>query len=248
MPDSDRPRRLAIIPARGGSKRIVNKNIRDFCGKPMIAHILEAANKSGLFDEIHVSTEAADIAETATRLGHPPAFARPAAFADDHTPVMPVLKYVTETYRDLGREFDQVCLLMACSPLIEPGDLIGAAAVFDCQSASRSVISVAPLPVPVEWVFDMGDDHVLVPVTPGAFAIRSQDLAVRYYDTGSFVFFAAETVLNASGAGSDTNYLGYVLSPEKAIDIDDENDWQFAEQLFRTRIGATQSDQRTTPT
>lgn len=111
--------RLAIVPARGGSTRIPEKNIRDFCGKPMIAHILNAARKSGLFEFIHVSTESTHIAEIVQRLGFPIDFPRPGELANDHTPLMPVLKYVVETYQSSGRRFDEIWLLMACAPLIE---------------------------------------------------------------------------------------------------------------------------------
>src|SRR5438874_1339312 len=99
-------RRLAVIPARGGSKRIKNKNIRDFCGKPMIAYVLEVARESGLFDKIHVSTESAEIRQTVERLGFAVDFARPAELADDHTPIMPVLKHVVTTYASRGQTFD----------------------------------------------------------------------------------------------------------------------------------------------
>ena len=114
------PRRLAIIPARGGSKRIADKNIRAFCGRPMIAHILDTARASGLFEVIHVSTESPRIASVVEALGFEVHFPRPIAqLADDKTPLMPVLRYVTETFQSRGQTFDEVWLLMACAPLIE---------------------------------------------------------------------------------------------------------------------------------
>src|SRR5438445_10500267 len=108
--------RLAIIPARGGSKRIPDKNIRDFCGRPMIGHILETASASKLFDTIHVSTESRRIADVVRALGYSVDFLRPDILADDHTPSMLVLRYVVETYAAPRRQYDAICLLVACSP------------------------------------------------------------------------------------------------------------------------------------
>src|SRR5450755_2920533 len=108
------PSRLAVIPARGGSKRIPDKNIRMFCGKPMIGHILQAATGSRLFDTIHVSTESQRIADVVESLGYTIDFLRPQHLAGDHTPLMPVLKYAAETYATTGKNFDEIWLLMAC--------------------------------------------------------------------------------------------------------------------------------------
>lgn len=112
------PKRIAVIPARGGSKRLPGKNIRDFCGGPMIGHILRAARESGLFDVIHVSTEDAEIRTVCTDLGFAPDFERDPALADDVTPILPVLKFVIDTYAEQDKRFDQIWLLMACAPLI----------------------------------------------------------------------------------------------------------------------------------
>ena len=226
-------KRLAVIPARGGSKRIPNKNIRDFCGRPMIAHILDSARASGLFETIHVSTESPEIAEVATAAGQPPDFMRPTALADDHTPIMPVLRHVTEEYGRRGRSFEEIWLLMACAPLVSAADLVGASKLFTEAGGGNPVLAVSAFPVPVEWAYDRKPDGMLVPTQPGMFAVRSQDLRTRYYDTGSFAVFPAADVLAAEGAGSDEGFLGYVLPKGAAIDIDDEEDWQLAEAIYR---------------
>lgn len=225
-------KRLAIIPARGGSKRIPDKNIRDFCGQPMLAHILGAAASSDLFDEIHVSTDSHEIAETASRLGFEIDFLRPPHLADDHTPIMPVLKYVLEEYLGRGAEFDCVALLMACAPMITSGDLCGAAALFDAHHGKQAVLGVAEYPCPVEWAFRRESNGVLVPMQPGMFSVRSQDLATTYYDAGQFCFMPSERVLATVGAGSDEGFLGYPIQRHQAIDIDTLEDWRFAELVF----------------
>lgn len=228
-------RRLAIIPARGGSKRIPNKNIRDFCGKPMIAHILQVARASGQFDVIHVSTESEEIRETVEALGFGVDFKRPDELADDHTPIMPVLKYVTDTYAARGKLFDQAWLLMACAPLIDTRDLQEAAALFDRAGGCDPLLAVSEYPAPIEWAFKRSPDGRLDPVQAGMFAMRSQDLEKKYYDAGSFAVFPSATVRASTGAGSDAGFIGYILPKGKAIDIDDEEDWVMAEAMFRLK-------------
>jgi pseudaminic acid cytidylyltransferase len=226
------PSRLAIIPARGGSKRIPDKNIRNFCGRPMIGHILQAAANSKLFDTIHVSTESRRVAETVQSLGHPIDFLRPDELADDYTPLMPVLRYVAETYAASGRQYDEIWLLMACSPLIEPDDLIGASEFFRFSGGRRSVMTVAPYPAPVEWSYRRNDDGTLVPSQPEMLAVRSQDIQPAYFDTGSFCIYPASSVLKSEGAGDYSAYVGYLLPRQKAIDIDSEEDLQLAELIY----------------
>ncbi len=233
--DGVSPRRIAVVPARGGSKRIPNKNIRSFCGVPMIGHILSAARDSGLFEVIHVSTDSEEIKSTAENLGFPVDFMRPRELADDMTPIMPVLKHAADTYAERGRAFDQVWLLMACAPLTRADDLKNAAALFEKGGSREPVLAVSEFPVPIEWAFSRDEAGRLAPVQEGMFAIRSQDLKKKYFDAGSFAVFPAERVLSSAGAGSDSGFIGYVLPKGRAIDIDDEDDWRLAEAL---RAGA----------
>lgn len=228
-------RRLAIIPARGGSKRIPRKNVRDFCGKPMIGHILETARDSGLFDVIHVSTEDAEVRREVENLGFTIDFSRSSALADDQTPIMPVLKFVVDTYAGRGKTFDEVWLLMACAPFVDARDLREAAEIFERAGGQRSVLAVAPYPVPVEWAYSRAADGSLTPMQPGMFAVRSQDIEPKYYDTGTFAILSSESVRGSKGAGSDSDFLGYVIEKDKAIDIDDEADWQLAESMYHQR-------------
>ena len=228
-------KRLAIIPARGGSKRIRNKNVRAFCGKPMIAHVLEAARASGLFDVIHVSTESPAISEVVAGLGFPAEFPRPAELADDHTPVMPVLKYVTDEFARRGQTFDQVWLLMACAPLVDARDLVEAEKLFTQAGGGEPLLAVSEYQAPIEWAFSRKPDGRLEPVQSGMFAVRSQDLEKKYFDAGSFAAFPAATVQASKGAGSDSGFIGYALPKGTAVDIDDEQDWALAEAIFRIR-------------
>lgn len=228
-------RRIAVVPARGGSKRIPEKNIRDFCGRPMIGHVLQTAGDSGLFDIVHVSTDSPRVRDTVEALGFGVDFMRPARLADDITPILPVLKFVVSTYFERGERFDEAWLLMPCAPFIESSDLSGAAEVLGHASAGTSVMAVAEYPAPIEWAYRLAPDRVLTPVQPGMFAARSQDLDTAYFDAGAFAGMPSASVLASEGAGSNTQFLGYVLDPRKAIDIDDEADWVLAEAMFLAR-------------
>jgi pseudaminic acid cytidylyltransferase len=228
-------KRLAIIPARGGSKRIPNKNIRDFCGQPMITQVLGMARASGLFAKLHVSTESESIRDVAAQFGFPPDFLRPAELADDHTPIMPVLRHAAQEYVKRGEHFDEVWLLMACAPLIDAKDLVSAARLFQESGGQKPLLAVSEYPAPIEWAFSRGDNGELTPVQAGMFALRSQDLEKRYFDAGSFAIFPTSRVLESEGAGSDRGFIGYPLAKGTAIDIDDEQDWQLAEAIYRVK-------------
>lgn len=200
----------------------------------MIGYTLEAARASGLFDEIHVSTESDGVSAVATALGFAPEFCRPPALSDDATPLLPVLRFVLEEYGRRGRSFDQVALLYACAPLVEAEDLRGAAEMADRVGADKVVIGVAAFPVPIEWAFARDPDGKLVPVSPGMFQVRSQDLRVAYHDVGAFAFLPAARVLS-DAPHDERDFYGYVLPRYKAVDIDDEEDWLLAEFLYRGR-------------
>jgi pseudaminic acid cytidylyltransferase len=231
-------KRLAIVPARGGSKRIPNKNVRDFCGKPMMCHVLQAAHESGLFEKIHVSTESAMIVDCAQSYGFPVDFMRSDSLADDHTPIMPVLKFVMQKYEEAGSVFDQIWILMACAPLVTAADLVGAEELFRKSAAKSPVLAVSEFQQPIEWALRREAEGRMVPLQPGMFSVRSQDLERRYFDAGAFAIYPPEVITSAPEAGSDSFFVGYVLPKGSAVDIDDAHDWALAEALYRIRSGA----------
>lgn len=222
---------IAIMPARGGSKRIPGKNIVDFFGRPLMCHALEAARSSGLFDLIHVSTDDQAIAQAARDAGFEPDFLRDPQLADDVTPLMPVLKWVLEQYADRKRTFDTVCLLMPTAPLIDSSDLQGAMDLYRRHHGSCGVIAVARFPVPVEWAMRLGRDGAIIFREPGKDKVRSQDLEPAYYDTGTIMLMPAGMVLGRS----TPRYVGFELDRAKAVDIDDVHDLELAMTLFRGR-------------
>jgi N-acylneuraminate cytidylyltransferase len=223
---------LAVIPARGGSKRVPRKNIRLFHGKPMMVHVLNTARDAAIFDEIHVSTDDQEIAEIARANGFPPAFMRPAELSDDQTALMPVLRSVVESYESVGDRFDTIALLYATAALVEADDLRTACSQFESADRRTSLISVAKFAAPIEWAYRLAPDGRLQPVNPGAFATDSKNLDEAFYDTAGFIFFDRTTVLENIGAGTDQNFRAYVLPRHKAVDVDTSEDWALAEQMF----------------
>ena len=231
-------KRLAIIPARGGSKRIKNKNIKDFCGKPIIQYIINSAIESNLFDKVHVSTESNLIKKVVEKCGLSVDFMRPNELSDDFTPLMPVISFVVETYKKDNILFDEIWLLMACSPLIKASDLISASEIYSsqCVESIKPLLAIAEYPAPIEWSFLKDTQNLLHPRFQGKFKVRSQDLPKSYYDSGTFVIFPNNFILKSDKQGSDKGYIGYKLSRHKAIDIDTLEDWYFAEALYNLKI------------
>lgn len=226
-------KRIAIIPARGGSKRIPKKNIKDFCGKPMISYPIEALRESNLFDKIHVSTDDQKIIDTVNELGLEVDFLRPKTLSDDHTPIMPVIKFVVEKYIEMNQFFQEIWVIFPCSPLLKVEDLIQASNQFKRDLSINSLMTVTEYPAPIEWAFEINEDGVLVPKRKGDFAIRSQDLSKKYYDAGMFYVYSKDFIFNLDSNGSDENITPYFISKGNSIDIDDDQDWQHAEKLFK---------------
>lgn|SRR3990167_742096 len=219
--------KIAIIPARGGSKRIPHKNIIPFCGHPLIHYPLSTAKKTGLFDKIHVSTDDDVIKQTVEALGFEIDFMRDSKLADDYVGILPVLRWVLEEYKAHGENYDEVCLILPTAPLIESSDIINAHDLFLAHAKQYSVLPVAAYPVPVEWAYQKLEFNHLVPERPGMFNIRSQDLEKKYYDSGTFVWFSAQQIMSDAISG-DANFIAYVLDRHKAIDIDDREDLEMA--------------------
>jgi len=227
--------RIAIIPARGGSKRIKKKNIIDFEGHPMISYPLAAASKSGVFDKIHVSTDDPEITNIVTKLGYTIDFPRPNSLADDHTPVLEVARYVLETYRQRGETFDSFAMIMPCSPLLEAEDLVGAFRIFDDGRQLHPVLSVSEFPAPTEWAFAANSDGTISVEKPELLAIRSQDLKEKFYDTGTVFIQTSEEVLQ-SKAKTLSKFYPYKLPKERSVDIDSIEDLKFAAYLKRASL------------
>jgi N-acylneuraminate cytidylyltransferase len=222
---------LAIIPARGGSKRIPDKNVAMVAGRPLLAWVLDAVDASAVYDVVHVSTDSAAIAEVAAAAGHPVPFLRDPALADDHTPVLPVLRWVAERLEDDGAAIRSVTFVAATAALLEPDDHRAALTLFDANLGAIPVMGVSPYPVPIEWAFDLDDDDRLRPVDASAHAIRSQDLTTRWFDSGVISVWSVAHLRAAMPPAP----LALRLPSHRAIDIDEPDDLAALELLLLGR-------------
>ncbi len=224
--------RLAILPARGGSKRIPRKPVVEFHGKPIMAWPIAAARQSGLFDLIHVSSDDADIRAVAQAHGADAGLARPADLADDITGILPVVRWTLQRFEAAGRRFDDVFILFPAAPLIAAQELSDAYETYLAHGRSRNLLSVARAPVPAEWLYAKSDDGRLTPRTPGGAFIRGQDLQPAWYETGAFTIFSRDFLLGGGDLQDDANYIGFEIPAWKAIDIDTPDDLEHARLLF----------------
>lgn len=222
---------LAIIPARGGSKRIPHKNIKDFLGKPIIAYSIEAALKSGLFDEVMVSTDDEQIAAIAKQFGASIPFMRSAEAANDFATTRDVLDEVVSEYRRLDQEFDAVCCIYATAPLIRPDDIVKAYTLFK-ESKYACVYPVVEFSYPIWRCLDVAEDGSMKRHWPEFERSRSQDLPKEYHDSGTFYWHRIVEGHIADGK------LGAIIMPEECVqDIDTETDWKLAEMKFQLLNG-----------
>lgn len=227
--------RLAVIPARGGSKRIPKKNILPFCGKPLIAYALDAARESRLFDQIHVSTDSEEIAETVEKLGFSVDFMRDVRLADDHTGIVPVLRWVAGEYEQRGLHYDQVCCIFPTAPLLKSSDIVEAFRIFEDHDGSHPLLVYARYPVPVEWAFRRDENGFMSADCPEKILIRSQDLQHAYYECGPFNIWRYEHLQQEHPLSGKV--LSYLMPTDRAIDIDTPEDLAYAERLYRLTAG-----------
>jgi pseudaminic acid cytidylyltransferase len=217
---------LAIIPARGGSKRIPRKNIRDFLGKPIIAYSIEAALKSELFDEVMVSTDDDEIAKIAKNYGANVPFFRSDENSNDYATTSDVLKEVLIKYK---YNFDNVCCIYPTAPFITVENLVLAYNKL-INNNLDSVYPIVEYTYPIQRSLEIINEKLRM-VWPENLISRSQDLTKRYHDAGQFYFFNAERFNRSNSLLTDNT--GYVeMSNLMAQDIDNETDWKLAEYKY----------------
>ncbi|MGZ8221957.1 MAG: pseudaminic acid cytidylyltransferase [Methylobacter sp.] len=221
---------IAIIPARGGSKRIPRKNIKPFNGKPMLAYAIEAARGSGLFDHIVVSTDDQEITDIATEWGAKTPFVRPAELANDYTATVPVVAHGIQACRALGWEFDYACCIYPGVPFIQINDLQEALALLT-QSAADYSFPVTEFPSAIQRALKRSNDGRMQPFHPEFELVRTQDLEPAYHDAGQFYWGRAEAWLQNPKIHSGG--IGYVIPNWRVVDIDTPEDWLRAEALFK---------------
>lgn len=220
---------IAIITARGGSKRIPKKNIKEFCGKPIIAYSIEAALCSDIFDEVMVSTDSEEIAEVARRYGASVPFMRSAEMSNDFATTEDVIKEVIDEYAQIGRSFDDFCCLYPTAPFVTSQKLKSAYEDMKKKEAD-SVISVVKYDFPPQRAFVIRNARVAYQY-PEYKDARSQDLEPIYHDCGQFSFCKTDVFLNENMIIVE-NCIPFLLQMEEVQDIDTESDWSLAEMKY----------------
>lgn len=223
--------KIALIPARGGSKRIPGKNIKYFCGQSIIAYSINAALESGCFDHVMVSTDSEKIASVAKAEGAEIPFMRPDNIADDYATTMDVIRHTLEWYEGQGHEVEAICCLYATAPFVRAEDIVlGEKTLQETQSSFA--FSATEFPFPIQRAFHLDGDKRLHMFEPDHFNTRSQDLTEAYHDAGQFYWCTAEAIRNDLPifAPHSTPVL---LDRSRVQDIDTPADWAFAEALYK---------------
>lgn len=222
---------IAVIPARGGSKRIPRKNIKEFAGKPMIAWSIEAAQASGLFDHIIVSTDDLEIADVAKKWGAEVPFMRPQELADDYATTRPVINHAIREFKQSWGCPDYVCTIYSTAPFIEVDDIKQGLQqlVF---SGTDFAFSVTSFPYPIQRALKLTATGGVAMFQPEHRKTRSQDLESAYHDAGQFYWGRTEAFLEDRDTFSSAS-VPIILPNWRVVDIDNEEDWQRAELLYR---------------
>ena len=223
--------RLAIIPARGGSKRIPRKNIKPFCGKPMIAWSIEAALQSACFDQVIVSTDDGEIADVARQCGASVPFMRPGELSDDHTGTIPVIRHAIEWYNQQGQSVQEACCLYATAPFVRAQDLHRGLEILQGNNCDYA-FSVTSYAFPIQRAIRINGAGRIEMFSPEHFNTRSQDLEEVFHDAGQFYWGRAEAWLQGKMIFSP-NSLPVLLPRHRVQDIDTPEDWVRAEWLFK---------------
>jgi len=223
--------KIAVIPARGGSKRIPRKNIKPFYGKPMIAWSIETALKSGCFDKVVVSTDDLEIAEVARHYGAEIPFLRPVHLADDHAGSIPVIQHAIQWFSGHGMEPEAVCCLYATAPFLSAEDLRRGLAILQ-ENHCDYAFSMTSFPFPIQRAIRITQDNRVDMFYPEHFHTRSQDLEHAYHDAGQFYWGHTQAWLKGEMLFGPHS-VPVLLPRYRVQDIDTPEDWIQAEWLFK---------------
>lgn len=225
--------KIAVIPARGGSKRIPNKNIRNFCGKPIIAYSISAAKQTGIFDKIIVSTDSEKIADVSREYGAEIPFMRPPELADDFSGTDSVVLHALEwMIKQTGCQASYVCCIYATAPFVRPEFLLKGLEMLTKEKAS-AVFSVTTFSYPILRALKVAKTGRMEMFWPEYRLSRSQDLSEAYHDAGQFYWADAKSFLEEKSFFSK-NALPFILPRYLVQDIDTPEDWERAELMLKT--------------
>ena len=221
---------IAVIPARGGSKRIPHKNIKTFCGKPMIAYSIEAAKNAGIFERIIVSTDSKEIASTAKEFSAEVPFMRPCDLSDDYTGTDAVILHALKWLMEDGEKIDYICCIYATAPFVKAEYIIKGYNIL-CENNAASCFSVTTYPFPIFRSLKINNQNRLEMFWPEYRETRSQDLPEAYHDAGQFYWANAKKYLKEKQFYSK-DAIPVVLPRYLVQDIDTPEDWETAEKMY----------------
>jgi pseudaminic acid cytidylyltransferase len=227
--------RLCIIPARGGSKRIPRKNIRNFLGKPIIAYSIEAAIRSNLFDVVMVSTDDSEIAGVATKYGAQVPFFRSEENANDHATTAAVVKEVIIEYAKIKQEFEYICCCYPTAPLMTSDRLIEGYQKLQFDQIN-SVIPIVTFGYPILRSLKMDENRIVTMNWPENLNVRSQDIPLAFHDAGQWYWIKTNVFLSTEKIIGESAY-GLQLDELEVQDIDNEIDWKLAELKYELLQG-----------
>ena len=224
--------RLAIIPARSGSKRIRNKNIKKFLGKPVINYSIDLAIKSNFFHTIHVSTDSKKYKNLVQNKNIDMSFLRPKNLSKDDTPLFDVVKYVVNKFDNIGLNFSEIFLISSCNPLIKLSDLKYGYKLFKKYKKKHPVMPVIKYSVPIEWALTLQNESIKE-FKYSSVNRKSQSFKNYYFDSSSFYIFPRNILKYSSVKDYISKYKGFEISRFHSIDIDNIEDWKLAEAIYR---------------
>jgi len=223
-------RRLAIIPARAGSKRIHNKNLKIFHGKPLIYYSITAAKKSNLFNKIHVSSDSKKILNFSKKLDIKIDFIRPKYLADDKTPLREVLQYVVSTYKKKKMNFDEIWLIYATNPFITSKKLKNCAKAYKkiSNKNNNALVTVTKYNYPIEWAQKISSKNILKPLNYKNIKKSSHKIKKLFCDAGMINIYSSKSFTK----NVNISYFPFEIPIYSSVDIDTVNDFEFAKRLF----------------
>ncbi len=225
-------RRIAIITAKGRSRRMPGKNIKDFFGKPVIAYSIEGALNSGLFDEVMVSTDCPEIAEISKQYGAQVPFMRSAEMSGDDVMLYSVVQEVLTNYKEQGQNFDWLCAMLPTAVFITSDKLNAAWKMLEVKPDADGLITVVRFPDPIERALKLTDENVVSMVWPEHIHSVSNELPPRYHDGGQFWWMRSDALFAQNKLYAD-NALGMEVPEYEAVDMDNETDWKMAELKYQ---------------
>ncbi|MEZ5757045.1 MAG: pseudaminic acid cytidylyltransferase [Emcibacteraceae bacterium] len=225
---------IALIPARGGSKRIPGKNIRNFLGKPIIAYSIEAAKKSNCFDRIIVSTDCPEIKKVALAAGAEVPFDRPATISDDYATTNDVIKHAVNWLKNNNISIDLLCCIYATAPFIREKDIKLGLDYLEKNKDADFALSVTSFPFPIQRAIKINEGRIEM-FSPEYLLTRSQDLEEAYHDAGQFYWGRPDAFLADVPFFSKAS-IPVILPRYLVQDIDNEEDWIRAERLYKANL------------